>query len=61
MSATHKPLNVLRKYFNTENDPAGYVKKPLAEFSAELKELTPEDKAELAQLTADDMGLELAA
>lgn len=30
----------------------------LAEFSAELKELTDEDKEELGQLAADELGVE---
>lgn len=53
------PLVVLKRYFNTKDDPAGYVPVPLKEFSAEVKELTPEDKLELATLAAKDMGVEL--
>lgn len=47
-------LVVLRNYFNDGPDA-----KPLKAFVAELKELSPDEKAELAQLAAADMGVEL--
>jgi hypothetical protein len=56
-----KSLTVLKNYFNTSNDPEGYVKQPLGEFVKELKELTDEEKLELATLAAADMGVELEA
>lgn len=52
---------ILSKYFNTADDPVGYEKRPIGEFSAELKALTPDEKKELAQLAAEDMGVELTA
>lgn len=48
-------LAVLKTYFNSDPD----TKKPLKEFSAELKELDPKDKAELAQLAAQELGVEV--
>lgn len=54
-----KPTQVLRKYFNTAGDPTGYEHKPAGEFLKELRELSPEDKAELVELAAADMGVEV--
>lgn len=54
-----KPLAILNKYFNTPNDPEGYVKKTAGEFREETKELTNDEKMELAQMAADDMGVEI--
>lgn len=45
------PLKALTTYFNS-----GPNKKPLAEFSAELKALSADEKAELATLAAAAMG-----
>ena len=47
-------LKALADYFN--KDENGKNIKPLREFSDELKELTPEEKAELAALAAEAMG-----
>lgn len=44
-------LKALTAYFNT-----GESKKPLREFSEELKALSPEEKAELGSLAAAAMG-----
>lgn len=48
----------LAKYFNTDNDPEGYTKKPAGQFAMELKELDPADKQELGQAACDEMGIE---
>lgn len=56
-----KPLSVLSKYFNTTDDPPGYQKVTLKEFSAEVKALSEDEKMELATLAAEDMGVELTA
>lgn len=50
---------ILSKYFNTANDPAGYQKRPVGEFASEIKALGEESKKELAELAAEDMGVEL--
>lgn len=50
-----KPLSILSSYFNS--DPA--TKKPLTEFAREIKTLSPEEKLELAELAAVDMGVPL--
>jgi hypothetical protein len=52
-----KPLSVLSTYFNS--DPL--TRKPLKEFAAEIKELSAEEKQELAVLAAADLGVELDA
>jgi hypothetical protein len=52
-----KPLSVLSTYFNSDPD----TRKPLKEFAAEIKELSPEEKMELATLAAADLGVELEA
>ncbi len=46
------PLKALANYFNSDPE----TKKPLREFSAELKELSDEEKTELATLAAAAMG-----
>lgn len=38
---------ILSKYFNTAGDPQGYEKRPIGEFSKELKALDPDEKQEL--------------
>lgn len=54
-----KPLSVLKKYFNTNNDPVGYTAKTLKEFSAEVKELSVNEKNELAQAAGTELGIEV--
>lgn len=48
----------LSKYFNTAGDPAGYAKRPIGEFSAELKALSPEEKQELGRQACEAMDLD---
>lgn len=50
-----KPLTILNKYFNTDPDN----KKSMSEFSAEVKQLSDEDKHELATLAGQELGLEV--
>lgn len=50
---------ILSKYFNTNNDPEGYEKRPVGIFAKEVKDLGPDGKIELAMMAADDMGVEL--
>lgn len=45
------PLKALAKYFNT-----GENKKPLRDFSAEVKALSDDEKLELGTLAAEAMG-----
>jgi hypothetical protein len=54
-----KPTAILRAFFNTPGDPEGYEKKGAADFLAEIKQLSPEDKAELVDLAAKEMGVEI--
>jgi hypothetical protein len=56
-----KPLGILKTYFNSQNDPAGYVKLPLKDFATEVKALDPAEKDELVQLAAAEMGVEVEA
>lgn len=56
-----KTMAVLNKYFNTDGDPEGYVKRKTGVFVAELKALSDTEKSELASLAAKDMGVELEA
>lgn len=55
MSNTVTPLKALSNFFNT-----GEKKKPLREFAQELKELSEDEKTELATLAAAAMGQTLA-
>lgn len=52
-----KPLTVLNSYFNV--GPDGTKGKGLKEFKAEVDELSPAEKLELATLAAEDMGVPL--
>ena len=47
------PLKVLTDYFNV-----GEGKRPMKEWAAEVKALSTEEKAELAQLAAVAMGID---
>ena len=51
-------VKALNDYFNTDSD--GKRIKPISEFNAELKALSPEEKRELAEGAAAAMGKALA-
>jgi len=53
-----KAASILNKYFNTDQDPAGYVKRPAGTFASEIKALSPDEKVELATLAASEMNVE---
>ena len=48
-----KPINALMKFFGRKPEQT------LTEFAAEVKELSPEEKHELASLACEEMGAEL--
>jgi len=48
-----KPISALQKFFGRKQGQT------LKEFAAEVKELTPEEKYELASLAAKELGEEL--
>lgn len=52
-----KPAAILNKYFN--DGSYGRPKISLAEFSQEMKALSPEEKAELTALAAEQLGVEV--
>lgn len=51
-----KAMSILSKYFNAKDEPGV---KTLSEFAAEVRELSENDKIELATLAAKELGEEL--
>ncbi len=49
------PISILNDYFN--KDASGSRPLKLQDFKAEVDQLSPEDKAELVALAAEDMGV----
>jgi exonuclease VII large subunit len=52
---------ILSKFFNTAGSPVGYEKRPIGDFAAEVRALTPDEKIELVTLAAKEMDVEVTA